>query len=39
MDEAIVDNIEENVNEVVDQGYNNFQGLEYLSVVEALTFF
>ena len=43
MDEEVVDNIEENVNVVegnfVDQGNNNFQGLENLSVAEALAFF
>jgi hypothetical protein len=43
MDEEVVDNIEENVNEVegnvVDQGNNDFQGLENLSVAEALAFF
>ena len=43
IDEEVVDNIEENVNEVeenvVDQGNNNFQGLENLSVAEALAFF
>ena len=43
MDEEVVDNIEENVNEVeanvVDQGNDNFQGLENLSVAEALAFF
>jgi uncharacterized Zn-finger protein len=41
--EEIFDNIEENVNEVeadvVDQGNNDFQGLENLSVAEALAFF
>ena len=43
MDEEIVDDIEENVNEVeenvVDQENNDFQGLENLSVAEALAFF
>ena len=43
MDEEVVVNIEENVNEVeanvFDQGNNNFQGLENLSVAEALAFF
>jgi hypothetical protein len=43
IDEEVVDNIEENVNEVegnvVDQGNNDFQGLENLSVAEALAFF
>ena len=43
IDEEVVDNIEENVDEVeenvVDQGNNNFQGLENLSVAEALAFF
>ena len=41
--EEVVDNIEENVNEVegnvVDQGNDDFQGLENLSVAEALAFF
>ena len=43
IDEEVVDNIDENVNEVegnvVDQGNNGFQGLENLSVAEALAFF
>ena len=43
VDEEVVDNIEENVNEfegnAVDQGNNDFQGLENLSVAEALAFF
>ena len=43
MDEEVVDNIGENVNEVedniVDNGNNDFQGLENLSVAEALAFF
>ena len=43
IDEEVVDNIEENVNEnegnIVDQGINDFQGLENLSVAEALAFF
>ena len=43
IDEEVVDNIEENLNEVegnaVDQGNNDFQGLENLSVAEALDFF
>ena len=44
IDEEVVDNIEENENEVegnvvVDQGNNDFQGLENLSVAEALAFF
>ena len=43
IDEEVVDNIEENVNEVeenvVDQENNDFQGLENLSVAEALAFF
>ena len=43
VDERVVDNIEENVNEgegnVVDQENNDFQGLENLSVAEALAFF
>ena len=43
LEEEIVDDIEENVNEVegnvVDQGNNDFQGLENLSVAEALAFF
>ena len=42
-DEEVVDNIEENVNEVEDdvfhQGNYNFQGLENLSVAEALASF
>ena len=43
VNEEVVDNIEENVNEVegnvVDQENNDFQGLENLSVAEALAFF
>ena len=43
IDEEVVDNIEENVNEVegneVGQENNDFQGLENLSVAEALAFF
>ena len=43
IDEEVVDDIEENANEVevnvVDQGNNNFQGFENLSVPEALAFF
>ena len=43
MDEEVVNNIEENVNEVegnvVDQGNDDFQGFENLSVAEALAFF
>ena len=43
IDEELVHNIEENVNEVEgnadDQGNNDFQGLENLSVAEALAFF
>ena len=43
IDEEVVDNIEENVNEVeahvVDQGNNDFEGLENLSVAEALALF
>ena len=43
IDEEVVVNIGGNVNEVegnvVDQGNNNFQGLENLSVAEALAFF
>ena len=43
MDEEVVDNIVENLNEVegnvVDQGNNDFQGPENLSVAEALAFF
>ena len=43
IDEEAVDNIEENVNEVEgnvdDQVNNNFEGLENLSVAEALAFF
>ena len=43
MNEEVVDDIEENVNEVeanvVDQGNIDFQGLDNLSVAEALAFF
>ena len=43
IDEEVVDDIEENVIEVegnvVDPGNNGFQGLENLSVAEALAFF
>ena len=43
IDEEVVDNIEEEINEVegnvVDQGNDDFQGLENLSVAEALAFF
>ena len=43
IDEEVVDNIEENINEVegnvIDQDNDNFQGLENLSVAEALAFF
>ena len=43
IDEDVVDNIGENVNEVegnvVNQENNDFQGLENLSVAEALAFF